>query len=597
MKDKMFGVLLLVPVLLLGVAFAENKPSIAPVLHSFNQPTSYCLPSEACWPSQKAWAKLAKKVSGRLIKPIPTITPCKASLKSKACIQALQHMKNPLFLQTNPGDTESQGWYGAWKSSASSYAVAAENANDVIAAVNFARMHNIRLVIKGAGHDYLGRSNAPDSLLIWTHNMRQLSYQTDFVAEGAPASSKGQAAITVGAGARWLSVYRVVTGEHHRYVQGGGCASVGAAGGFTQGGGFGSWSKKFGTGAAGVLQFKIVTAAGKLLTVNQYQHPDLFWAVRGGGGGTFGVVTQMTLKTHPLPLHFALIKSDISASNAKAYQVLLQHFMRFFRDKLNNEHWGENITFTPDNHVKIFLLAQGLSQDAIDQVWSQMRTFVNKSPALYKMTFKSFQIPPKKMWDYQFYAKHHPELVTKNTGPNARPGEFWWTPNSGEVSEYWYTYQSRWIPESLFTDKNIVKTAKLFYEASRLQAFGFHIQKGLAGASKAAIKATRKTSTNPSVYKSVGLVIFSLGSNKIFPGVKGHEPDIKKAQQDMRKINKAMQLFVSATPGAGTYANEADYFQKDWEQDFYGSYYAKLLLIKHKYDPSNIFRCHHCVGS
>ncbi|NDU12978.1 hypothetical protein FWH90_07840, partial [Francisella tularensis subsp. holarctica] len=50
-------------------------------------------------------------------------------------------------------------------------------------------------------------------------------------------------------------------------------------------------------------------------------------------------------------------------------------------------------------------------------------------------------------------------------------------------------------------------------------------------------------------------------------------------------------------PDAGTYANEADYFQKNWQQVFWGSNYSKLLKIKNKYDPNGLFYCHHCVGS
>ncbi|NEU35101.1 FAD-binding protein, partial [bacterium LRH843] len=81
--------------------------------------------------------------------------------------------------------------------------------------------------------------------------------------------SKEYSAVTVGAGTRWLEAYNTVTNKHHEYVQGGGCTTVGAAGGFTQGGGFGSWSKEFGTGAAGIVQAEIVIANGKVLIANE----------------------------------------------------------------------------------------------------------------------------------------------------------------------------------------------------------------------------------------------------------------------------------------------------------------------------------------
>ncbi len=93
----------------------------------------------------------------------------------------------------------------------SPYAVAAESASDIAAAVNFARDKGIRLVVKGTGHDYLGRSNAADSLLVWTHNMRDVTFHPDSRPEGAGDSTPPVKALSVAAGARWLEVYKVAT--------------------------------------------------------------------------------------------------------------------------------------------------------------------------------------------------------------------------------------------------------------------------------------------------------------------------------------------------------------------------------------------------
>ena len=93
---------------------------------------------------------------------------------------------------------------------------------------------------------------------------------------------------------------------HHeagRYVQGGGCTDVGVAG-LVQSGGFGSFSKGFGTAAAGLLEAEIVTADGAVRIANACTNPDLFWAIKGGGGGSWGVVTRLTLRTHDLPAFF-----------------------------------------------------------------------------------------------------------------------------------------------------------------------------------------------------------------------------------------------------------------------------------------------------
>ena len=95
----------------------------------------------------------------------------------------------------------------------------------------------------------------------------------------------------------------------------------------TLGGGFSLYARKYGTGAANLLQAKIVIADGHVLVINAYQYPRLFWAIRGGGPG-FGVVTQMTYRTNPLPTYFNFVKGTITAKNTAAYKVLLKYFLR-----------------------------------------------------------------------------------------------------------------------------------------------------------------------------------------------------------------------------------------------------------------------------
>lgn len=206
-------------------------------------------------------------------------------------------------------------------------------------------------------------------------------------------------------------------------------------------------------------------------------------------------------------------------------------------------------------------------------------------------------IPPRHIWNYNYWRKYQPEYVTANDDKNANKGEYWWTPNSAEVSMYGYAYQSWWLPLSLFNEEKINQLTETFYQASRLFPVTLHVNKGLSGASQDAINRGRETSTHPGVYNAVGLIILTTGSNQVYPCVKNQEPDTKAANKIARKITQATQLFIRAAPHAGTYANKADYFQKDWQRAFWGDNYKKLLKIKHQYDPERVFYCHHCVGS
>jgi FAD/FMN-containing dehydrogenase len=110
------------------------------------------------------------------------------------------------------------------------------NTADVVTAVNFAREHTLRLVVKGGGHSYQGTSSAADSLLIWTRAMQTITLHDAFVAQGCAGTQPPQPAVTIDAGAMWMDVYHAVTTVADRYVQGGGCATVGVAGLIQSGG-------------------------------------------------------------------------------------------------------------------------------------------------------------------------------------------------------------------------------------------------------------------------------------------------------------------------------------------------------------------------
>src|SRR6266849_5930722 len=81
------------------------------------------------------------------------------------------------------------------------------------------------------------------------------------------------------------------------------------------------------------------------------------------------------------------------------------------------------------------------------------------------------------------------------------------------------------------------------------------------------------------------------------PGVPGHEPDTAEGEAARARVAAGMKVIRDATPGAGSYVNETDYFEPNWQQEFWGENYERLSRIKRKYDPEDLFFCHHCVGS
>jgi FAD binding domain len=274
--------------LLRRAAAALTLSAVAPVRlqaacsASTNTAARRVRPSDPSWPDAASWERLNQQVGGQLIKVKSPLSACDAAPDSAACEKTIQDLKNPYFIGDQPGGTQSSGWVDAWDAAPSVYAVAARNTADMVAAVDFARENNLRLVIKGGGHSYQGTSNAADSLLIWTRAMNGIVLHDAFIGEGCAVSEAPQTAVTIEAGAMWIDAYDAVTTKAGRYVQGGGCATIGVAG-LIQSGGFGSFSKNYGMAAASLLEAEIVTADGAVRTANACTNPDLFWAIKAGG--------------------------------------------------------------------------------------------------------------------------------------------------------------------------------------------------------------------------------------------------------------------------------------------------------------------------
>ena len=176
-----------------------------------SRPVSCVRPGDPAWPSEASWDRLDRDVGGRLVKVQPPLAACLEAPSSPRCAQIFERLKNPYYLGDEFGLTQSLGWVDAWTSMPSVYAVAAQTTDDVVAAVNFARENNLRLVVKGGGHSYQGTSNSADSLLIWTRRMNEVALHDGFIGAGCAGRYEPQPAVTVEAGAIWGQVYDAVT--------------------------------------------------------------------------------------------------------------------------------------------------------------------------------------------------------------------------------------------------------------------------------------------------------------------------------------------------------------------------------------------------
>jgi FAD/FMN-containing dehydrogenase len=515
------------------------------------------------------------------------------------CRELFRELKNPYYIGDNVALTQTTGWVDAWTSQPSIYAVAAETTADVVAAVNFARAHNLRLVVKGGGHSYLGRSSAPDSLLIWTRRLNAVVRHDAFVAEGCAGQVKPQPAVSIGAGAIWGHVYNAVTTEGGRYVQGGGCLTVGVAG-LVLAGGFGSFSKQFGTAAANLLEAELVTADGVVRIANACTNPDLFWGLKGGGGGSLGVATRLTLRTHDLPTTRGGVYATIHAASDAAFRALIGRFIALYADSLFNPRWGEIVTLRPGNQMDIRMSFQGLEQRQAEVIWQPFLDWVvARMPAdfVYREAPSIRSGPARRGWDPAFVKAYVPGALLTDGRPGAPADNVFWAGNLAEAGHYIFGYESLWLPAALLGKERQERLADALAAASHHAPVELHFQKGLAGGAPEAIAATRDTVMNPKVLDAFVLAIVGGEGPPLFPGIDGHAPDLDAGRRSASEVARAMGELKALAPNGGSYFAESNFFEQEWQAAYWGENYARLSEVKRKYDPAGLFFVHHGVGS
>lgn len=161
-----------------------------------------------------------------------------------------------------------------------------KTANDIATAITFAQNNSLILSIRSGGHSEAGFSTNTGGLVIDLAHMNMVE-----------VIDAEKHMVRIGAGAKWGDVAKNLE-AHHLALSSGDTTTVGV-GGLTLGGGFGLMVRKHGLTIDSLTAAEIVTADGEVLHTSTTEHPDLFWAIRGGGGN-FGVVTSFEFQAHPL---------------------------------------------------------------------------------------------------------------------------------------------------------------------------------------------------------------------------------------------------------------------------------------------------------
>lgn len=231
------------------------------------------------------------------------------------------------------------------------------NSADVQTGLEFARRLKLPLAARGGGHSYIGNSTGSGRLIIDVGAMNQVSLQ-------------GETAV-VGAGATLADVYSALLAQG-RCIPSGSCLSVGIAG-ITQGGGFGVLDRAYGLSCDVLRAARLVTADGRELLCNENQNSDLFWALRGGGGGNFGIVTEFSFQTHAVQT-LTQFAADFAASDWAAVLAAWSAWPQSMPDAI----WSQ-LLLTPQGGCRVWGVCVG-DASVLQGPWQAVLERIGRPP-------------------------------------------------------------------------------------------------------------------------------------------------------------------------------------------------------------------------
>lgn len=424
----------------------------------------------------------------------------------------------------------------------------ASGPSDVQKTVAFAAAKNIRLVVRNTGHDYLGRSTGAGSLAVWTHHLKDITHIAAF-----RDSKYSGPAFKVGAGVQGFDIM-AASKNKNLVVVGGECPTVGIAGGYTQGGGHSALSTNFGLAAENVLSWDVVTASGKLVTASRKENSDLYWALNGGGGGTFGVAVSMTIKAHKEAVVGGASLSFYAKDNP---QDVFYDGIQAFHEEL--PAMVDAKTMVVHYFTSSFFMIAPLT--AYNKTASEVKTIL--APFVAKLDAQGINYTASYSESKSYY-----DHYDKNFGPLP----------IGNIQVGIAQYGSRLIPRNVVA--NISETWK------------YVIEKGVTwiGVGTSINPSEESTSVHPAWRKAIVHATLTLPWNFTAPWSEATATRVTMT-------NVIVPVVEAATPGSGTYVNEGDWRQPNFQETFWGSNYGRLLSIKKKWDPSGLFYVTVGVGS
>ncbi|KAE8154966.1 putative isoamyl alcohol oxidase [Aspergillus avenaceus] len=579
-------------------------PTLLLAITASASPACKATPYDAEWPSNIEWASLNASIDNQLLSTVPVASSCwsenpfgsnvSCGIVKSEWTNAMwqsnmpESISYPIYANNSCLPPTADGYVegrGCTIGGLPQYIVNATTEEQISTAMKWAAARNIRIVVKGTGHDLNGRSSGAFALSIWTHNLRKLERHTSWQH---PATNASVDVFVVGSGQQWGNVLTTAL-ENGRVVTTGQDPSVGL-GGYIQGGGHGPISRTHGLASSHVLQMRVVTSEGQILVANDAENQDLFWALRGGGPGLYGVVTEYVIKHHPAPRNVVtgnvLIapKGGSNSSAERSWDAAVTH-----------------LSALPD------LMDAGLAGACMVATGEMAQSFasLNESTTgvVIKQVFWSFNSTPAAM-----EALINPVLanITKAAGNNSLTVSLT-TSSFGNYSSFYSTISgsdaaggqgvssSRLLGRTELVDTPHKKQKEYLKIAMHSEGTtGTYATVGLQGGPGVRNTAKEDWGALHPAWRSAYLHFISNGATA--DPIAAGSP--KLALQHAARFNEAKEkMWREWAPNSGAYMNEANPYTSNFKQDFYGSNYERLVQIKAKYDPSESLFVLSGVGS
>ncbi|KAJ5593142.1 hypothetical protein N7537_010046 [Penicillium hordei] len=574
------------------------------VTASFGSLNCKVSPADLAWPSENEWAALNHSIEGVLIKTAPIASSCylgnpfnspeECTSVQKKWSYAAHHaawpesIDYPIYTNNSCVPKGATGYAerkGCSIGGLPQYIVNATTTEHVSWAMKWASKRNIRIVVKGTGHDLNGRSTGAFALSIWTHNFKHIERRS---AWQLPGRNETDDVVVCGSGNNWGSVYTAVH-RMNRSVVGGEDATVGL-GGLIQNGGHGFLSSHLGLASDQVYQVTVVTTDGRSLVANSVENGDLFWAVRGGGGGQYGVVTEFILKTHPVPANvvmggFSFYAADSSNLSETASWNALSEVVSSIPNLMDGGLNGNITAYTKTRAMALGLkeaprgVAAVLGFVGLNMTADGMDDIIDKLAARVTSIGNSsyLNISRQKTSSQSYWSFAKPEPLSSNS--------------AGAVSLMTSRLMGRRelsdIPRNDLTEYLQQALVSENPEAGTMLLFGLQ-----GGRGPARVPTYMRGSVLPA-WRTAYAHVFTLGASINATG------DASKSLNAAADWYEAVKepVWRNWAPNTGSYMNEGNPFSSTWKKDFYGENYEMLLAIKRKFDPSESLFVWSGVGS